>query len=75
MKPGDFVRSKLHLEGLNSTTPLCGLIVKPSYRSNTWGEIDYVWWWVLTEDGALVEELENRMELIEHDVRSSEGAM
>lgn len=66
MKPGDFVRGFLPLQGLSTLTPICGLVIKPSSRSNSWGEIDYAWWWVLTEDGALVEELENRMEIIDH---------
>jgi len=69
MKPGDFVREKLPLVASNSMRPLCGLIIRPSSRSNTWDEIDYAWWWVLTEDGTLVEELENRLELIDHYTR------
>ena len=61
MKPGDLVRGK---QGSFKGTPLVGIIVKESDRSNTWGDERHQWWTVLCEGGVLVDEIESLMEVI-----------
>lgn len=61
MKPGDLVRGK---QGSFKGTPLVGIIIKESDRSNTWGDERHQWWTVLCEGGVLVDEVETMMEVI-----------
>ena len=61
MKPGDLVRGK---QGSFKGTPLVGIIIKESDRSNTWGDERHQWWTVLCEGGVLVDEIESLMEVI-----------
>ena len=65
MKPGDLVRGK---NGFWKGTPLVGIIIKESDRSNTWGDDRHQWWTVLCEGGVLVDEVESLMEVI-HETR------
>ena len=67
MKPGDLVRGK---QGSFKGTPLVGIIIKESDRSNTWGDERHQWWTVLCEGGVLVDEVESLMEVI-HENNSS----
>jgi hypothetical protein len=61
VKPGDLVRGK---QGSFKGTPLVGIIIKESDRSNTWGDERHQWWTVLCEGGVLVDEVETMMEVI-----------
>jgi hypothetical protein len=61
VKPGDLVRGK---QGSFKGTPLVGIIIKESDRSNTWGDERHQWWTVLCEGGVLVDEIESLMEVI-----------
>jgi len=61
VKPGDLVRGK---NGFWKGTPLVGIIIKESDRSNTWGDDRHQWWTVLCEGGVLVDEVESLMEVI-----------
>jgi len=61
VRPGDLVRGK---QGFFKGTPLVGIIIKESDRSNTWGDERHQWWTVLCEGGALVDEIESLMEVI-----------
>ena len=65
MKPGDLVRGK---QGSFKGTPLVGIIIKESDRSNTWGDERHQWWTVLCEGGVVVDEVETMMEVI-HEAR------
>jgi len=65
VKPGDLVRGK---NGFWKGTPLVGIIIKESDRSNTWGDDRHQWWTVLCEGGVLVDEVESLMEVI-HETR------
>jgi len=67
VRPGDLVRGK---QGSFKGTPLVGIIIKESDRSNTWGDERHQWWTVLCEGGALVDEVESLMEVI-HENNSS----
>lgn len=67
MRPGDLVRGK---QGSFKGTPLVGIIIKESDRSNTWGDDRHQWWTVLCEGGVLVDEVESLMEVI-HENNSS----
>jgi hypothetical protein len=67
VKPGDLVRGK---NGFWKGTPLVGIIIKESDRSNTWGDDRHQWWTVLCEGGVLVDEVESLMEVI-HENNSS----
>jgi len=61
VRPGDLVRGK---QGFFKGTPLVGIIIKESDRSNTWGDERHQWWTVLCEGGVLVDEIESLMEVI-----------
>jgi len=61
VRPGDLVRGK---QGSFKGTPLVGIIIKESDRSNTWGDERHQWWTVLCEGGVLVDEIESLMEVI-----------
>ena len=65
VRPGDLVRGK---QGFFKGTPLVGIIIKESDRSNTWGDERHQWWTVLCEGGALVDEVEELLEVI-HETR------
>ena len=65
MRPGDLVRGK---QGFFKGTPLVGIIIKESDRSNTWGDERHQWWTVLCEGGVLVDEVEELLEVI-HEAR------
>jgi hypothetical protein len=67
VRPGDLVRGK---QGSFKGTPLVGIIIKESDRSNTWGDDRHQWWTVLCEGGVLVDEVESLMEVI-HENNSS----
>ena len=45
--------------------PILGIIVSESPRTNTWGGKVIRWWWVLTVDGRLEQEVEGYMEIIQ----------
>jgi hypothetical protein len=61
VRPGDLVQGK---QGSFKGTPLVGIIIKESDRSNTWGDERHQWWTVLCEGGVLVDEIESLMEVI-----------
>jgi hypothetical protein len=61
MKPGDLIRGK---QGFWKGTPLIGIIIKESDRSNTWGDKKYQWWTVLCEGGEVIDEMESLMDLV-----------
>jgi hypothetical protein len=62
MKPGDLVRGSAQLR---LVSPVLGIIVGESPRTNTWGDQVIRWWWVLTVDGRLEQEVERYMEIIQ----------
>jgi len=62
MKPGDLIRGK---QGFWKGTPLIGIIIKESDRSNTWGDEKYKWWTVLCEGGEVIDEMESLMEVVD----------
>ena len=62
MKPGDLIRGK---QGFWKGTPLVGIIIRESDRSNTWGDDRHQWWTVLCEGGVVVDEMESLMEVID----------
>ena len=64
MKPGDLIRGK---QGFWKGTPLVGIIIKESDRSNTWGDDRHQWWTVLCEGGVVVDEVETMMEVIDEN--------
>ena len=67
VRPGDLVRGK---QGFFKGTPLVGIIIKESDRSNTWGDERHQWWTILCEGGVLVDEVEELLEVI-HENNSS----
>ena len=64
MKPGDLIRGK---QGFWKGTPLVGIIIKESDRSNTWGDDRHQWWTVLCEGGGVVDEIESLMEVVDEN--------
>jgi len=64
VKPGDLIRGK---QGFWKGTPLVGIIIKESDRSNTWGDEKHQWWTVLCEGGVVVDEVETMMEVIDEN--------
>lgn len=42
-----------------------GTILGHSPRTNTWGDDEHRWWWVVTNDGRVFEEVERYMEVID----------
>lgn len=64
MKPGDLIRGK---QGFWKGTPLVGIIIKESDRSNTWGDDRHQWWTVLCEGGVVVDEIESLMEVVDEN--------
>ena len=61
MKPGDLVVGRQ--EG-RSGTPLTGILLYESPRTNWWGDQQHRWWFVLCHDGLIVEETENYMDVV-----------
>jgi len=64
VKPGDLIRGK---QGFWKGTPLVGIIIRESDRSNTWGDEKHQWWTVLCEGGVVVDEVETMMEVIDEN--------
>ena len=64
MKVGDLVRGEMWEGWVGPSRSMTGIIVRESPRSNSWGDEDHRWWVVLCEDGKLIEEVENYMELV-----------
>lgn len=61
IKPGDLVKG---LQNGRKGTVLTGIIIKESDRTNHWADKAYVWWWILTNEGNLIEEVEGYFEKI-----------
>ena len=59
MKSGDLVVGRQ--EGRNGK-PITGIILYESPRTNWWDNQKHTWWYVLCEDGIIVEEVENYMD-------------
>jgi len=41
---------------------MIGVIIKESKRTNYWGDTLHRWWWILVENGQMIEEVENYIE-------------
>ena len=68
MKPGDLVKGKQPYNTRFSgavITPMTGIIIKESNRTNYWGDTIHKWWWILTENGQMIEEVENYIENVQ----------
>ena len=63
MKPGDLVQGCTAWGSL--LFPGTGLILKESPRTNGWGDEVYVWWYILTEEGNIVEEVASALQLVQ----------
>ena len=61
IKPGDLVKG---LQNGRKGTVLTGIIIKESDRTNHWADETYVWWWILTNEGDIIEEVEGYFEKI-----------
>ena len=61
IKPGDLVKG---LQNGRKGTVLTGIIIKESDRTNHWADKAYVWWWILTNEGNLIEDVEGCFEKI-----------
>ena len=61
IKPGDLVKG---LQNGRKGTALAGIIIKESDRTNHWADKAYFWWWILTNEGNLIEEVEGYFEKI-----------
>ena len=61
IKPGDLVKG---LQNGRKGTVLTGIIIKESDRTNHWADKAYFWWWILTNEGNLIEEVEGYFEKI-----------
>ena len=61
IKPGDLVKG---LQNGRKGTVLTGIIIKESDRTNHWADETYVWWWILTSEGNLIEDVEGYFEKI-----------
>ena len=61
IKPGDLVKG---LQNGRKGTVLAGIIIKESDRTNHWADKAYFWWWILTNEGNLIEEVEGYFEKI-----------
>lgn len=65
INPGDLVKG-LYKTGRNGIV-LTGIIIKESertVRTNHSADKTYVWWWVLTNEGELIEDVEGCFEKI-----------
>lgn len=64
MKAGDFVRGdELHWTG---DIPY-GIVVGPSPRTNTWGDIEHRWWLILLLGGFICEDTETVWEVVDEN--------
>ena len=61
IKPGDLVKG---LQNGRKGTVLTGIIIKESDRTNHWADKTYVWWWILTNEGDIIEDVEGCFEKI-----------
>lgn len=61
IKPCDLVKG---LYNGRKGTVLTGIIIKESDRTNHWADKAYFWWWILTNEGNLIEDVEGRFEKI-----------
>ena len=61
INPGDLVKG---LQNGRKGTVLTGIIIKESDRTNHWADKAYFWWWILTNEGNLIEEVEGYFEKI-----------
>ena len=61
IKPGDLVKG---LQNGRKGTVLTGIIIKESDRTNHWADKAYFWWWILTNEGNLIEDVEGCFEKI-----------
>ena len=61
IKPGDLVKG---LQNGRKGTVLTGIIIKESDRTNHWADKAYFWWWILTNEGDIIEEVEGYFEKI-----------
>ena len=61
IKPGDIVKG---LQNGRKGTVLTGIIIKESDRTNHWTDKTYVWWWILTNEGDIIEDVEGCFEKI-----------
>ena len=71
LNPLNYVRSdylrgigSMHGDSIKDWSVGRGIIVRESDRTNEWGDELYRWWWVLCDDGRLVEEVEGNLELV-----------
>lgn len=62
IKPGDLIKG-LYKNGRNGAI-LTGIIIKESDRTNHWADKTYVWWWILTNEGDIIEDVEGCFEKI-----------
>lgn len=62
IKPGDLIKG-LYKTGHNGAI-LTGIIIKESDRTNHWADETYVWWWILTNEGDIIEDVEGCFEKI-----------
>ena len=67
MKPGDLVKGKPYNPRFSGATitPMIGVIIKESKRTNYWGDTLHRWWWILVENGQMIEEVENYIENVQ----------
>lgn len=67
MKPGDLVKGKPYNTRFSGAviTPMTGIIIRESSRTNHWGDTIHKWWWILTENGQMIEEVENYIENVQ----------
>ena len=77
IKPGDLIKG-LYKTGHNGAiltgiiikesdrngAILTGIIIKESDRTNHWADETYVWWWILTSEGDIIEDVEGCFEKI-----------
>jgi hypothetical protein len=63
MKPGDLVQGTTAWGTL--PFPNIGLLLKESPRTNVWGDEVYVWWYILTEEGIVVEDVGYALKLVQ----------
>jgi hypothetical protein len=62
IKPGDLIKG-MYKTGRNDEI-LTGIIIKESDRTNHWADKIYVWWWILTSEGDIIEDVEGCFEKI-----------
>ncbi len=55
LKPGDLVRGD---PSFWTGTPVFGVIIMPSTRTNIWADTAHYWWVILLSGGDLIEDTE-----------------